>query len=92
MKTQKQIELWKKLATIGAFTALGILLFGFWIGTETIIKCMIVLISSVMFSCAVVWWYWALNQIGLFAKYIASLKDLIRELKEDLKRIRKDLD
>ena len=91
LKTQKQIELWKKLATIAAFTALGLLLFGYWIGTETIVKCVAVLITSLLFACSVVWWYWALNQIGLFAKYISSLKDVIRELKDDLKNIRKDL-
>jgi hypothetical protein len=51
-----------------------------------------VLVTSVFFATGIIWWYWVLNQISQFAKYIASLKDVIRELKEDLKNIRKGLD
>ena len=92
MENKKQIELWKTAATLLAFTALGLIIFSYWIGTETLIKCVVVLITSVFFAAGILWWYWALNQIALFAKYINSLKEVIRELKDDLKNIRKDLD
>ena len=91
LDNKKQIENWKKAATIGAFTALGLIIFSYWIGTETWIKCIMVLVCSVFFSAAIIWWYWALNQIAIFAKYIQSLKEVIRELKKDLKDIRKDI-
>ena len=92
MENKKRIELWKTAATLLAFTALGLIIFSYWIGTETLIKCVVVLITSVFFAAGILWWYWALNQIALFAKYINSLKEVIRELKDDLKNIRKDLD
>jgi len=91
MDSKRQIELWKKAATLGAFTALGLVVFSYWIGTETLIKCIMVLVCSVFLAVAIVWWYWALNQISLFAKYMQSLKETIQELKKDLKDIRKDL-
>ena len=91
MDTKKQIDWWKTSATVLAFTALGLILFTYWIGTETWFNCVIILISSVGFAVGVVWWYWALNQIAAFANYIASLKEVVRELKEDLKNFRKDI-
>lgn len=88
----KQINNWKQAATVLAFTALGLIAFGYWIGIETVLKCIIVLVCSVFFSISVIWWYWALSQIALFAKYIDSLKRVIEDLKKDLKNIRKDLE
>jgi CHASE2 domain-containing sensor protein len=91
MDNKKEIKRWQAAATISAFTALGLIIFSFWIGTETWIKCVMVLVCSVFLSVAIIWWYWALNQISMFAKYIQSLKDIIRELKEDLEDIKKDI-
>jgi cobalamin biosynthesis protein CobD/CbiB len=91
-KTKKEVNRWRQAATVLAFTALGLIAFSYWIGTDTWIKCVMVLVTSVFFATGIIWWYWVLNQISQFAKYIASLKDVIRELKEDLKNIRKGLD
>lgn len=88
----KSINRWKQAATILAFTALGLIVFGYWIGTETTLKAIIVIVCSVFFSISVVWWYWALSQIALFAQYIDSLKKVINDLKRDLKTIRKNLE
>jgi len=91
METKKQIDWWKTAATVAAFTALGLIVFSYWIGTETWIKCVMIAICSIFFSTGIVWWYWALNQIAIFARYINSLKETIRDLREDLKNIKKDL-
>lgn len=91
LDNHKQIQLWKQAATVGAFTALGLIIFSYWIGTETWIKCVMVLVCSVFLSVGIIWWYWALNQVAIFAKYMQSLKETIRELKEDLKDIKKDI-
>ena len=74
MENSKAIKRWQTAATVLAFTALGLILFSYWIGTETFLKCVAVLICSIMFSSAVIWWYWALNQVALFAKYVNNLK------------------
>ena len=91
MDTKKQIDWWKTLATISAFTALGLIVFSFWIGTETWIKCVMIVICSIFFSAGIVWWYWALNQVALFSKYMNSLQKIIQELKKDLQDIKKDI-
>jgi len=91
MDNKKAIKRWQTAATVLSFTGLGLIIFSYWIGTETWVKCIMVLICSVFLSVAIIWWYWALNQISMFAKYIQSLKDIISELKEDLKDIRKDI-
>ena len=91
MDTKKQIDWWKTLATISAFTALGLIVFSFWIGTETWIKCVMVAICSIFFATGIIWWYWALMQIATFAKYIESLKSIIISLKKDLQDIKKDI-
>lgn len=91
MNNAQQIELWKKLATIGAFAALSLIIFSYWIGLETWLKCVMVLICSAFTVVAIYWWYWALNQISLFSKYMLSLKTIINELKEDLKQLKKDI-
>jgi len=91
MENSKAIRRWQTAATVAAFTALGLIIFNYWIGTETVLKCVMVLICSVMFSVGVVWWYWALNQIALFAKYINNLKVIIQDLKKDLKDLKKDI-
>lgn len=91
MDNKKQIDKWKTAATVGAFAALALIVFSYWIGTDTWIKCVVVAICSVFAASAVLWWYWALNQIAQFAEYIGSLKTTIKELKDDLKNIRKDI-
>jgi CHASE2 domain-containing sensor protein len=91
MDNKSQIKKWQTAATVAAFTALGLIVFGYWIGTETVLKCVMVLICSVMFSVGVLWWYWALNQISLFSEYMNSLQKVIKELKEDLQDIKKDI-
>ena len=91
MDNKKAIKRWQTAATVLSFTALGFLIFGYWIGTETYIKYVMVAVCSIMFSVAVIWWYWALSQVAIFAKYINSLKDVISDLKKDLQDIKKDI-
>lgn len=91
MDNESQIKKWQTAATFAAFTALGLIVFGYWIGTDTYLKWLMILVCSAMFGVGVVWWYWALNQIALFSKYMNSLQKIIQELKKDLQDIKKDI-
>ena len=91
MDVIKQIENWKKAATILAFSALALIGFSYLIGTETLYQCVIIIVLSVFFVIAVFWWYWALSQIAGFSRYMASISESLVELRKELDRFRKDL-
>lgn len=90
-KVDQEVKDWKKIATVGAFSGLALLGFSYWIGTDTVYECVMVLVTTVFFVGAVIWWYWALSKIAMFSTYMSKLSDTLNELSKSIKDIRKDL-
>ena len=90
-KTKLEIQRWLNAATMAAFTALALFVSAYWIGTETWIQCVAILITTTAIVTGVLWWYWAIKQIANFSKYMSGIGDSVKELKDDLKDIRKDM-
>lgn len=90
-KTKTQSRYWLNIATIGAFAGLALIIFTYWIGVGTWIQYAAIAITSLFFTLAVIWWFWAVYQIMSFSSYVMSLKTVIKEVKEDLQDIRKNI-
>ena len=87
----KGVTAWMRLATIGAFSALGLVGFSYWIGVETIFQCIMVILTTTFFVVAIIWWYWALKRIAGFTLFMNHLSKSLKELSQAIKDIRKDL-
>lgn len=91
MDFKKQVTAWKQAATIGAMSGLFAILFAYFIGNDTLIKCVAIAVTTVFFTTSVYWWFWALSNIAKFYAHMENTKTALEQIKSDITKFKDEL-
>lgn len=90
-KAKKESSLWKYLGWTLPFTALAILGFEWYIGTDTLYDYTMIVITVVFFSISVFWWWWAVNKFAILMDSMKRTEENFQEVKVNLKEIKQEI-
>lgn len=90
-KAAKEASLWAYAAWTLPFVAIGILVFEYLIGWDTVMAKTLTTIAIVFFSISVFWWWWALHKIIIILESLKVTDERFEDIKEELKQTRKTL-
>lgn len=90
-KAEKQATVWKYLAwslpIIWLAAEFLLNVFGF----QSLENRMLVAGGIFFFVVSVIWWWWAVDTIRLFAKSMQRTTDNFNEIKDELRKVREDI-
>jgi hypothetical protein len=91
-ETARQAQWWLYAAWTLPFTALAGIFFFYFMGWQTAFEKAMIIGAVIFFTIAVYWWFWAVFKIKLLANTIAraskgfaEIKDMIRDVRDNLK-------
>ena len=87
----KQMSWWKRLALSLPYAFTGFFIFQYTFGFETIADRIFVIAATIGVTVTVAWWWWVMYTINHFSSVLQSTVSKLKEVKEDLQNIKKDL-
>jgi hypothetical protein len=90
-KTETQVKYWTYAAGSLPFAALAAIFFSWFIGYETLIDKLLVVIATGFFATSVFWWWWALNKLLYLVKALENAAESLGLVRRDIRSVRKDL-
>lgn len=90
-KARREATLWQYAAWVLPFTALAIIGFEYWIGTETWYDITIIIITTTFFTVSVFWWWWAVRKFADLMDSMKQTNENFIEVKKSLRAIKEDL-
>lgn len=90
-KTEKQVQYWSYAAGSLPFAALAAIFFSWFIGYDTVMEKILVVIATAFFATSVFWWWWALNKLLYVVKALEKAADSLGLVKKEIQSVRKDL-
>lgn len=91
MKIDKQVKIWKWLASILPLTALAVISLVHFLGTDTYFKITVIVIVAGLSVTSFAWWWWAIDKIRAWFKLIGETQSALTEIKNDIKEVKKDV-
>ena len=92
IKARKEASWWQYAAWTLPFVAIAIIVFSYWIGTDTWIKISIVSITVTFFTVSVFWWWWAVRKFAVLLtamndtnKNFIAVKDGLKEIRDEIR-------
>lgn len=90
-KIQQQVQYWRLYAKVLPLAFLGTLFLLHTIGWDSVIQKILVCGGTIMFASAIVWWYWVLKKIHIFAGTLNKATDTIENIAKEVKSIKTDI-
>jgi hypothetical protein len=90
-KIKSQVNHWRLYAKVLPLSFLALLFLQYMLGFDTIVEKTLVCGGTIMFSSAVIWWYWALHKIYTFAGTLNETSSSIDKIANEIKDIKKTI-
>ena len=87
----KQISWWKRLALSLPYAFIGFFVLQHTFGFETIADRIFVIAATIVVTVTVAWWWWVMYTINHFSSVLQGTVFRLKEVKDDIEKIRKDL-
>lgn len=90
-KIQNQVNHWRLYAKVLPLGFLALLFLLHTIGWDSAIQKILVCGGTIMFASAVVWWYWVLQKVYVFAGTLSRTVESIDKIGNEIKGIKKEI-